>query len=104
MDKMWNFGISFLGNSALEGNLFNFEGKFIIKLDILVFLLQKHLQICKQITFLTQFYTIFQGFFLSRPDSGNQGTLCLILVSSVIDPLILMFPHGGKTKWRVLTR
>ena len=33
--------------SLFEGNLSNFEGKFIIKMDICVFFLQKILKMCK---------------------------------------------------------
>ena len=51
----------------LEGNLCNFEGKFIILMDISVFFLQKILKICKKITFFTQFVTIFQGNFAFFP-------------------------------------
>ena len=47
----------------LEGNLYNLEGKFVIKMDISVFFLQKYWKICKQIHILTQFLTIFQGSF-----------------------------------------
>ena len=40
----------------LEGNLCNFDGKFIIKMDIFVFFLRKFQKICKKFKFWTNFF------------------------------------------------
>ena len=53
--KRWNLGILF------PGNLCNFEGKFIISMDISVFFLPKILKICKKIKILMQILTFIPG-------------------------------------------
>ena len=55
MDKMWNSGILFVGN--LEENLYNFEGKFIISMDIYFCLFWKCV---KKSWFLTNNLTLFR--------------------------------------------
>ena len=56
MEKMWNLVISFPEIWLLEWYIFNFDGKFVTKIDIVVIFLQTFLKICKIFKFLTTFF------------------------------------------------
>ena len=57
MNKMWNLVISFPGNFAFGGKYLQFRGEIYHLYRYFGLFLPK---ICKKITFLTQFVTIFQ--------------------------------------------
>ena len=71
---IWNLNreISFPGILLLEGNLCNFEGKYIIYMNISVFFLQQILKMCKKVKFVIHFLNIFQTFAFSPQPSVCQ--------------------------------
>ena len=65
MDKLGNLVISFREMLLLEGNIWNYEGKSIIQMDISVFFFQTFLNICKDLTFWHNWLLTILHFFSS---------------------------------------
>ena len=71
MSSFRNFSIK-MTNFAFRGEIFAiFGGRFILYMDILRVFLQTFINICKKFTFLTTFFTIFQGNFAFCPALGS---------------------------------